>query len=612
MFTLFLTMSENIIHILPEVVSNQIAAGEVVQRPSSVVKELVENSIDAGATKIDIYIKEAGRTSIRIIDNGKGMSADDAVMAFQPHATSKIADVNDLFSLSTMGFRGEALASISAVAFVEVRTKREEDTLGTRVEYTAADLVCQECIQCPKGTDITVRDIFYNVPARRKFLKPNDTEFRHIVSVFEQITLAHPQISFTLVHNDKTVFNLPKENRLQRICSLFGTKWNQKLLPISIETTLGKISGYIGTPEAAMKRNCPQFFFVNNRYIQHPYFHKAISMSYDKLLMPDVKPAYFVFFEMEADKIDVNIHPTKTEVKFEDEKSIFPILSATVKEALGKSNSVPSIDFDQDDAPEIPAFTGKQMEYVAPPKVSYNPNYNPFNTHSERTYTSNKPTQNWESLYAVTKEVKQVNEPKVENAWANLEIVEDFSAVPMIQTENKYIVFPVSGGIKVVDQYRASLQINYEQTLKELELLEVHSSPLLFPEAVELDVKEDLIFNEIKEELEEVGFTFTTFGKQTYQITAVPNSMINISAEALLEEFISMCVDEKDVKTEIKKNLAIKIAEKNATKGGVILNEAQMRSIIERLSKCESQVYTTQGKKISVIINNNEIENKFL
>ncbi|MBR2493710.1 MAG: DNA mismatch repair endonuclease MutL [Paludibacteraceae bacterium] len=605
-------MSENIIHILPEVVSNQIAAGEVVQRPSSVVKELVENSIDAGATKIDIYIKEAGRTSIRIIDNGKGMSADDAVMAFQPHATSKIADVNDLFSLSTMGFRGEALASISAVAFVEVRTKREEDTLGTRVEYTAADLVCQECIQCPKGTDITVRDIFYNVPARRKFLKPNDTEFRHIVSVFEQITLAHPQISFTLVHNDKTVFNLPKENRLQRICSLFGTKWNQKLLPISIETTLGKISGYIGTPEAAMKRNCPQFFFVNNRYIQHPYFHKAISMSYDKLLMPDVKPAYFVFFEMEADKIDVNIHPTKTEVKFEDEKSIFPILSATVKEALGKSNSVPSIDFDQDDAPEIPAFTGKQMEYVAPPKVSYNPNYNPFNTHSERTYTSNKPTQNWESLYAVTKEVKQVNESKMESAWANLEIVEDFSAVPMIQTENKYIVFPVSGGIKVVDQYRASLQINYEQTLKELELLEVHSSPLLFPEAVELDVKEDLIFNEIKEELEEVGFTFTTFGKQTYQITAVPNSMINISAEALLEEFISMCVDEKDVKTEIKKNLAIKIAEKNATKGGVILNETQMRSIIERLSKCESQVYTTQGKKISVIINNNEIENKFL
>lgn len=605
-------MSENIIHILPEVVSNQIAAGEVVQRPSSVVKELVENSIDAGATKIDIYIKEAGRTSIRIIDNGKGMSADDAVMAFQPHATSKIADVNDLFSLSTMGFRGEALASISAVAFVEVRTKREEDTLGTRVEYTAADLVCQECIQCPKGTDITVRDIFYNVPARRKFLKPNDTEFRHIVSVFEQITLAHPQISFTLIHNDKTVFNLPKENRLQRICSLFGTKWNQKLLPISIETTLGKISGYIGTPEAAMKRNCPQFFFVNNRYIQHPYFHKAISMSYDKLLMPDVKPAYFVFFEMEADKIDVNIHPTKTEVKFEDEKSIFPILSATVKEALGKSNSVPSIDFDQDDAPEIPAFTGKQMEYVAPPKVSYNPNYNPFNTHSERTYTSNKPTQNWESLYAVTKEVKQVNEPKMESAWANLEIVEDFSAVPMIQTENKYIVFPVSGGIKVVDQYRASLQINYEQTLKELELLEVHSSPLLFPEAVELDVKEDLIFNEIKEELEEVGFTFTTFGKQTYQITAVPNSMSNISAEALLEEFISMCVDEKDVKTEIKKNLAIKIAEKNATKGGVILNETQMRSIIERLSKCESQVYTTQGKKISVIINNNEIENKFL
>ena len=602
-------MSENIIHILPEVVSNQIAAGEVVQRPSSVVKELVENSIDAGATKIDIYIKEAGRTSIRIIDNGKGMSADDAVMAFQPHATSKIADVNDLFSLSTMGFRGEALASISAVAFVEVRTRREEDTLGTRVEYTAADLVCQECIQCPKGTDITVRDIFYNVPARRKFLKPNDTEFRHIVSVFEQITLAHPQIAFTLVHNDKTVFNLPKENRLQRICSLFGLKWNQKLLPISIETTLGKISGYIGTPEAALKRNCPQFFFVNNRYIQHPYFHKAISMSYDKLLMPDVKPAYFIFFEMDADKIDVNIHPTKTEVKFEDEKSIFPILSATVKEALGKSNSVPSIDFDQEDAPDIPAFTGKPMEYVAPPKVSYNPNYNPFHTHSEKTFSSNRPAQNWESLYNAAREVK---ESKAESSWSKLEIVEDFSSLHVMQSENKFIILPVLEGIKVVDQYRASLQINFEDTLKELELLEVHSQPLLFPEAVELDTKEDLIFNEIKEELEEVGFTFESFGKHSYQITAVPNSMNNISAEALLEEFITMCMDEKDVKTEIKKNLALKIAERKAIKGGTTLSETQMRSLIEKLSKCENQIYTTQGKKISVIINNNEIENKFL
>lgn len=602
-------MSENIIHILPEVVSNQIAAGEVVQRPSSVVKELVENSIDAGATKIDIYIKEAGRTSIRIIDNGKGMSADDAVMAFQPHATSKIADVNDLFSLSTMGFRGEALASISAVAFVEVRTRREEDTLGTRVEYTAADLVCQECIQCPKGTDITVRDIFYNVPARRKFLKPNDTEFRHIVSVFEQITLAHPQIAFTLVHNDKTVFNLPKENRLQRICSLFGLKWNQKLLPISIETTLGKISGYIGTPEAALKRNCPQFFFVNNRYIQHPYFHKAISMSYDKLLMPDVKPAYFIFFEMDADKIDVNIHPTKTEVKFEDEKSIFPILSATVKEALGKSNSVPSIDFDQEDAPDIPAFTGKPMEYVAPPKVSYNPNYNPFHTHSEKTFSSNRPAQNWETLYNAAREVK---ESKAESSWSKLEIVEDFSSLHVMQSENKFIILPVREGIKVVDQYRASLQINFEDTLKELELLEVHSQPLLFPEAVELDTKEDLIFNEIKEELEEVGFTFESFGKHSYQITAVPNSMNNISAEALLEDFITMCIDEKDVKTEIKKNLALKIAERKAIKGGTTLSESQMRGLIEKLSKCENQIYTTLGKKISVIINNNEIENKFL
>lgn len=606
-------MSENIIHILPEVVANQIAAGEVVQRPSSVVKELVENSIDAGATKIDIYIKEAGRTSIRIIDNGKGMSADDAVMAFQPHATSKIADANDLFALSTMGFRGEALASISAVAFVEVRTRREEDTLGTRVEYTAADLVCQECIQCPKGTDITVRDIFYNVPARRKFLKPNDTEFRHIVSVFEQVALAHPQISFTLVHNDKTIFNLIKENRIQRISSLFGSKWNHKLLPVSVETTLGNISGYVGTPDAAMKRGCPQFFFVNNRYIQHPYFNKAISMSYEKLLMPDVKPAYFIFFEVESDKIDVNIHPTKTEVRFEDEKAIFPILSAAVKEVLGKSNSVPSIDFDQDDAPEIPAFSNSNNITVAPPKVTYNPNYNPFSTHSEKNHSgSNK---NWESLYTIreNKEEQIIRESQINNSkLSGLNIEEDYSSIPVLQWENKYIVYPVNNAIKVINQYRASLQINYEETLNDLKQVKTHSSPLLFPEAIELNVEENLIFNEIREELEEVGFNFEDFGKSAYQITAVPNSMNNIGAEALLLEFMNLCTEEKDVKNEIKKNLAIKIAEKNAVKGGIKLTDTQMRSIVEKLSKCNNPLYTPQGKKISVIINSNEIETKFL
>jgi DNA mismatch repair protein MutL len=325
--------------------------------------------------------------------------------------------------------------------------------------------------------------------------------------------------------------------------------------------------------------------------------------------MPDVKPAYFIFFEVDADKIDVNIHPTKTEVKFEDEKELFPILSAAVKEVLGKSNSVPSIDFDQEDAPDIPAFTGKPMEYVAPPKVSYNPNYNPFHTHSEKTFSSSRPTQNWESLYSAAREVK---ESKVEDSWAKLDIVEDFSSLHVMQFENKFIILPANQGIKVIDQYRASLQINFEDTLKELELLEVHSQPLLFPEAVELDTKEDLIFNEIKEELEEVGFTFESFGKHSYQITAVPSSMNNISAEALLEEFITMCLDEKDVKAEIKKNLALKIAERKAIKGGTLLSETQMRGLVEKLSKCESQIYTTQGKKISVIINNNEIENKFL
>ena len=386
----------NCIQVLPEVVANQIAAGEVVQRPASVVKELVENAIDAGSTQIDIHIKDAGRTLIQVIDNGIGMSADDAVTAFLPHATSKIRKAEDLFALSTMGFRGEALASIAAVAHVELRTKRQQDELGSCVCLSGGTLESQELIGCSKGTNIAVRDLFYNIPARRKFLKSNESEFRNILQVVEQITLAHPTLQFSLHHNGQVIYQLMPENTHQRILSLFGKKLDGKLLSVQVETILGTITGYVGTPESAIKRGATQFFFVNHRYIQHPYFNKAIQMAYEKLIPSDARAPYFIYFDVEPGKIDVNIHPTKTEVRFEDEKAIFPILSAVVRETLGKSNSIPTIDFDQDDAPFIPAIQTANTSQPQTPRVTFDPSYNPFKSSG---YTSKKPSDHWEDLY---------------------------------------------------------------------------------------------------------------------------------------------------------------------------------------------------------------------
>lgn len=388
----------DIIHLLPDSIANQIAAGEVIQRPASVVKELVENSLDAGATHIQIVIKDAGRTLIQIIDNGKGMSATDARMAFERHATSKIRNADDLFSLTTMGFRGEALASIAAIAQVEVKTKRAEDEVGTFLSISASSVEKQEATTCAEGTSISVKNIFFNVPARRKFLKSNETERRNIFIEIERIVLVHPDVEFTIIENDVQTLQLPVTALRQRIAQMEGKNLNPQLIEINAETSLAKIHGYISKPEFARKTKGNQFFFVNGRYIRHPYFHKAVATAFEPLISANENPSYFIYFEVDPASIDVNIHPTKTEVKFEDERMLWQILMVTVKESLGKFNAIPSIDFNTEDAPDIPIFDSSKT--VPMPKVSVNPGYNPFRTTSGGgDYRKSSPDFDWEKLY---------------------------------------------------------------------------------------------------------------------------------------------------------------------------------------------------------------------
>ncbi len=614
-------MSDNrCIQVLPEVVANQIAAGEVVQRPASVVKELVENAIDAGSTQIDIHIKDAGRTLIQVIDNGIGMSADDAVTAFLPHATSKIRQAEDLFNLSTMGFRGEALASIAAVAHVELRTKREQDELGSCVCLSGGTLESQELIGCSKGTNIAVRDLFYNIPARRKFLKSNESEFRNIVQVVEQITLAHPTLQFSLHHNGQVIYQLMPENTHKRILSLFGKKLDGKLLSVQVETILGTISGYVGAPEAAIKRGASQFFFVNKRYIQHPYFNKAIQMAYEKLIPSDARAPYFIYFDVEPAKIDVNIHPTKTEVRFEDEKAIFPILSAVVRETLGKSNSIPTIDFDQDDAPFIPALQTASLDKPQTPKVTFDPSYNPFKSSG---YTSKKPSDHWEDLYQQKSSgftFKAEEEPKTAVATSNsawgieTELLPPTSAeYKVMQWKKKYVVVLTEAAIQVFHQHRLHARILFEQYLKRMQQAERYSMPLLFPEVLELSVQENSLFTQVSEDLTALGFEFEPFGKTAYQITSIPEGLgDNNPVQTVLDTMELLQTNPSASKTQQKEWMAQTLAEKSAIKAGKVLTEMEMKLMVEQLANCQDTTYAPNGKPLSVSLNENEIENKLI
>ena len=562
----------DIIHLLPDSIANQIAAGEVIQRPASVVKELVENAIDAKATHIQIIIKDAGRTIIQVIDNGKGMSGTDARMAFERHATSKIAQAEDLFALTTMGFRGEALPSISAISQVEIKTRTNESELGTQINISASKVESQEPISTVEGTCITVKNLFFNVPARRKFLKSNETERRNIIVEVERVALAHPDIEFTLIDNNATLLQLPPAVLRQRITQLIGKNIDQHLLEIDIDTTLVKIFGYITKPEFAKKRRGNQFFFVNGRYMRHHYFHKAISVAFENLIQSNENPNYFIYFQVDPNSIDVNIHPTKTEIKFENEQAIWQILMVSIKESLGKFNAVPSIDFDTEDSISIPVFDkDKQMHS---PEVNINPNYNPFKQSSYRR----PPKIDWEALYKDFE--KDLDEEVDSTQTSPLNFSEEKQGSPEMrvdvfpeyyQYKQKYIFTSVKSGLMIIDQHRAHVRILFDKYLENIIQKRGLSQRVLFPEMIELSASEAAILPLIKEDMESLGFELSNLGSQTYAIQGVPAEIDNPDVVKLIKSMLENITETGvDVKSEIREKLALSFAKSVAINYGKV------------------------------------------
>ena len=620
----------DIIQLLPDSVANQIAAGEVIQRPASVIKELVENAVDAKASLIQVILKDAGRTLIQVIDNGKGMSATDARLAFERHATSKIRVADDLFSLHTMGFRGEALASIAAIAQVELRTKRKEDEMGTLITLAASTVESQECVSCPTGSNFCVINIFYNVAARRKFLKSNQVELRNILNEFERIALINPEVSFILKHNDNELFNLQPGNFRQRIVSIYGKGMNQQLLPLEIETSLIKISGYIGKPEAARKRNALQYFFVNGRYMRHPYFHKAVMQSYEQLIPVGEMPNYFINFTVEPSQIDVNIHPTKTEIKFENEQAIWQIISATVKEALGKFSAVPSIDFDMADAPEIPIF--QKNNPVAPPKSNFNPSYNPFKMSTGEN--SRRPDFDWNKLYAgfTSGEVPVVGKEEESEIFTSAidkeddELPEENLIVQsVISTDNmgdtggsfmqirgRYILTNVKSGLMIVDQYRAHVRILFDRYMSCIQAKQGVSQRTLFPEIIQLTTAQVAILQNIMADLQFLGFDLSDMGNNVYSVNGIPSGIEGVNIETLIWNMLETATEKgRDVKTDVHERLALSLAEAAAIPYGQVLSSLEMEQLVSDLLASVMPNYTPDGKTVISILSNDEITKRF-
>ncbi len=605
----------DIIHLLPDSIANQIAAGEVIQRPASVVKELVENSIDAGAKHIQISIKGAGRSLIQVADDGNGMSQTDARMAFERHATSKIKSSEDLFALTTMGFRGEALPSIAAISQLEVKSRREEDELGTLLMISGSKFEKQEVIACGAGTSISVKNIFFNVPARRKFLKSNETERRNIFTELERIALVYPDIEFVLIENDIETLRLPKDGLKQRIAQLQGKNIIQQLIEVEVETTLGKICGYVSRPEYAKKSRVSQFFFVNKRYIRHPYFHRAVTTAFEQLIGPAEKPSYFIYFEVNPDSLDVNIHPTKTEVKFENEQALWQILMVTIKESLGKFNAVPTIDFDRDDAPEIPHYN--PSENVAMPKVNLNPEYNPFN--NPTTHRPSAPKFEWEKLYEGFE--KEGEESLVEDSgnqtflFKTINEEQEKSGTELFpehyQFKQKYILTSVKSGLMLIDQHKAHVRILFDKYIEQIKDKKGVSQRVLFPEVLELSITEAAALPAIMEDMEALGFELSDLGNNCFAIQGVPSGIENSNPSELIHNMIGKSVDTgSDLKSEIQESIALALASSTAIPYGRTLTAEEMLLIVSQLFATSTPSYTPDGQKVISLFADSELEKR--
>ncbi len=620
----------DVIKLLPDSVANQIAAGEVIQRPASVIKELVENAIDAQATHVQIILKDAGRTLIQIIDDGVGMSDTDARLAFERHSTSKIRTADDLFTLHTMGFRGEALASIAAISQVELRTRRRDAQLGTHLVINASQCESQEPDVCPAGSNFMIKNIFFNVPARRKFLKSNQVELSNIVKEFEKLALVNNQVEFTLIHNGNVMYKLMKGSFRQRIAALMGNSLEQQLLPISIDTSLVKVEGYVGKPENARKRNALQFMFVNERYMRHPYFHKAVMTAYDQLIPEGEHPNYFLRFSVDPQAIDVNIHPTKTEIKFEDEIPIWQILAAGVKETLGRFSEVPSIDFDTQDAPSIPAYSG-HVE-VHRPEIEVDPGYNPFKSQHEsvgskpRQHSSAQSLSNWDELFANFERKKRegldqasaggqetdVLQPAIEDEPVNPVLpLGDLQSV-YLQLKGRYILSPVKSGLMIIDQHRAHVRILFDRYISRVHDGKMSSQTVLFPGVLHLSAAQNVTLQGLMPEMEKMGFSLSALSGNDWAVNAVPSGLDGVDTAALLNQIIDSVENGGiPLKKRILDHLALTVARSAAIPVGRTLMQEEMEMLVADLLKLPEPNYTPDGKTIINVVPMEQITKMF-
>ena len=593
----------DIIHLLPDSVANQIAAGEVIQRPASCLKELVENSLDAGAQRIQVIVRDAGRTLLQVIDDGCGMSEMDARLAFERHATSKIHEAQDLFSLRTMGFRGEALASICAVAQVEMTTRRAEDETGTLIEIHGSDVVRQEVCSCPVGTNIKVSNLFFNVPVRRKFLKTDQTELRNLLTEFYHIVLVYPKVSFTFVHNDEILLELPAGTEKQRIEAVFGNPkrnvYTSAFVDINTETELVTIRGFVVKPESATKKS-EQYFFVNGRYMRHPYFTKAVLTAYSGMLPNDYQPSFFIYFDIAPEAIDVNIHPTKTEIKFADEQTIFQILMASVREALGKFTLAPTIDFDTNGSIDIPV--AQQMP-AGRPQVTHDPTYNPF--HTRNTIYPDRAPKNWESLYEGIPE--RPNNPST----PSIQIIQTDSS-PIWQYGGKYILMPTEGGLLFVHQHRAHVAVLYAQFVEQLNHAQGAMQQLLFPEVMVMTQDEMVLVQTLLPDLRAIGFDIEQLSPDSYSIQGVPAQLADKSAVPVVQQIVAQVRERgADTQREWREQIALFLAESAAIPSGKSLNETEMRDIVTRLLALQDYRHLPDGKTIVSLMTDDELCRKF-
>ena len=615
----------DVIKLLPDSVANQIAAGEVIQRPASVIKELVENAIDAQATHVQIILKDAGRTLIQIIDDGVGMSETDARLAFERHSTSKIRTADDLFTLHTMGFRGEALASIAAISQVELRTRRQDAQLGTRLVINASQCESQEPDMCPVGSNFMIKNIFFNVPARRKFLKSNQVELSNIVKEFEKLALINNEVEFTLIHNGTVMYKLLKGSFRQRIAALMGNSLDQQLLPVNIDTSLVKIQGYVGKPENARKRNALQFLFVNGRYMRHPYFHKAVMTAYDQLIPEGEQPNYFLRFDVDPQAIDVNIHPTKTEIKFEDEMPIWQILAAGVKETLGRFSEVPSIDFDTQDAPAIPAYSG-HVE-VHNPAIDVDASYNPFKeksgggaSHSPRQSSGNAAMSNWDELFKNFERKKHegiMQQGPQQQSEGNADALEQqlpFGHLQSVylQLKGRYILSPAKSGLMLIDQHRAHVRILFDRYISGIHAGNLSSQTILFPEVLHLGPAQSVTLDGLLPEMEKLGFNISKLSGNDWSINAIPSGLDSVDAASMVNKIIAS-VDEggAPIKKRLLEHLAISVAQSAAIHVGRTLLQEEMEKLVADLLKLSEPNYTPDGKTIITVIPMEQINKMF-